>query len=195
MSKIAHRSEAKVAAVLPRAVQIRRGREHRHSVDLKLNGEPIQVHWLGEGGLRQARELIADQKNHPDVVAARRMSPGAREALSAAGVGWVDETGAAEIALRSLIVSRSGRPTEASREPPRWTPSVLAIAEALLCGGRATVDAMQIAYFVTAQDHWPLSLGGSVLVVPDRQQRGDVFHLDRVGEQAVRTNPPLGRTA
>ena len=71
------------------------------------------------------------------------MSPGARETLSAMGVGWVDETGAAEIAFGSIIVSRSGRPSQAPRKPSRWTPAVLAVAEALLCGGKATVSAVQ----------------------------------------------------
>ena len=59
---------------------------------------------LGEGGLRQARGLIAGRKDRPDLAVARVMSSGAREALSAAGIGWVDETGAAEIARGSLIV-------------------------------------------------------------------------------------------
>jgi len=118
-SDITHRSEAAVAAVLPRAVEIRRRREGDYSVALTLNGQLIEVKWLGEGGLRQVRELIAHQTDCPDVVVARRMSPGAREALSAAGIGWVDETGAAEIAAGSVIVSRSGRPTEAPRKPPR----------------------------------------------------------------------------
>ena len=142
-SDIAHRAEATVAAVLPPTVLTRRGREDGRVVDLELNGQSIQVAWLGEGGLRQAREVIASRRKRPDVVAARRMSPGAREALSAVGIGWVDETGAAEIVLESLIVSRSGRPPKAPQKPPRWTPSVLAVAEALLCGGRATVGAMQ----------------------------------------------------
>lgn len=142
-SNIAHRAEAAVAAVLPRAVCIQLGREDGRSADLILNGRGIEVKWLGEGGLRQARELIASRKNRPDVVVARRMSPGAREALSAESIGWVDETGAAEIALGSLIVSRSGRPMETPPRPPRWTPSVLAVAEALLCGRKATVGAVQ----------------------------------------------------
>ena len=101
-------------------------------------------------GLRQARELIADRERRPDVAAARRMLPGAREVLSAAGVDWVDETGAAEIAHGPLIVSRSGRPVEAPPKPPRWTPSVLAVAEALLCGKRATVGTMQKATGLSA---------------------------------------------
>ncbi len=93
--------------------------------------------------MRQARELIAKLTQHPDVAVARRMSPGAREALSVAGVGWVDETGAAEIVLESLIVSKSGHQIKKPKKPPRWTPAVLAVAEALLCGGRPTVSAMQ----------------------------------------------------
>ena len=142
-SSIAHRSETAVAAVLPRSVIVRRRRAEGHTVSLKLNGQHVTVKWIGEGGLRQARELIADRKSCPEVVVARRMSPGARETLSAVGVGWVDETGAAEIALGSLIVSRSGRPRQAPRRPPRWTPAVLAVAEALLCGGKATVSAVR----------------------------------------------------
>ena len=145
MSDVAHRSAAAVAAVLPPSVQIRRGRRDGHSIDLEVAGKRLRVAWLGEGGLRQARELIAGRTRRPDVAAARRMSPGAREALSAAGIGWVDETGAAEVARGTLIVSRSGRPVEAPPKPFRWTPSVLAVAEALLCGGRATVGAMQEA--------------------------------------------------
>ena len=140
---IAHRSEAAVAAMLPPSVRVRRNRENGYSVDLELNGEPVRVTWLGEGGLRQARELIASAKDHPDIAAARVMSPGAREALSTAGIGWVDETGAAEIARGTLIVSRSGRAPSPRRKPPHWTPAVLAVAESLLCGGRATVGTMQ----------------------------------------------------
>ena len=140
---IAHRSEIAVAAVLPPSVRICRRREGNRSVDLELNGQPFRVRWLGEGGLRQARELVAGRNNRPDVAVARRMSPGAREELSAAGIGWVDETGAAEIARGSLIVSRTGRTPASPRKPPHWTPAVLAVAEALLCGGRATVGTMQ----------------------------------------------------
>ena len=93
--------------------------------------------------MRQARELIGRQKDRPDVAVARRMSLAAREHLSAAGIGWVDETGAAEIARGSLVVSRDGHVPRSPRKPPHWTPAVLAIAEALLCGGRTTVGDMQ----------------------------------------------------
>ena len=142
-SDISRRSWTAVAAVLPPSVQVRRRRKDGHSVDLEINGEPVRVAWLGEGGLRQARELINRQKDRPDVAVARRMSLAAREHLSAAGIGWVDETGAAEIARGSLIISKDGRVQGSRRKPPHWTPAVLAIAEALLCGGRGTVGDMQ----------------------------------------------------
>lgn len=147
---IARRAEAAIAAVLPRTLQVRRGREGEHSVDLEFNGHCIEVKWLGEGGLRQVRELVSRQENRPDVVVARRLSPGGREALSDAGIGWVDETGAAEIALGTLIVSKSGRAPEATGRPPHWTPAVLAAAETLLCGGRATVGDVQRASGLSA---------------------------------------------
>ena len=140
---IAQRSETAVAAVLPPSVRIRRSHQDGHSINLALNGAPVRVTWLGEGGLRQARALIENQNERPDVAVARRMSLAAREALSAAGIGWVDETGAAEIAQGSLIISRDGRVQRSPRKPPHWTPAALAIAEALLCGGRGTVSDMQ----------------------------------------------------
>ena len=125
--------------MLPPSIRIRRGLRHGNAVDLHINGKRLRVAWLGEGGLRQARELISGPDRRPDVAAARRMSPGARAALSAEGIGWVDETGAAEIVTGPLIISRSGRPVDAAPKQPKWTPSVLAAAEALLCGTRATV--------------------------------------------------------
>lgn len=51
------------------------------------------------------------------VVAARELSPGARAALRDAGVGWVDETGAAEFALAGVVVSRTGDPFRCPDRP------------------------------------------------------------------------------
>ena len=81
---------------------------------------------------------------------ARRLSPGAREALSEAGIGWVDETGAAEIAVGSIIVSRTGRAPEPAEKRKRWTAAVTAVAEALLCGTRPTVAATASATRLSA---------------------------------------------
>lgn len=69
------------------------------------------------------------------------MSPGARAALAEEGIGWVDELGNAEISIGSLLVSRTGRTEEVPPLVPKWTPAVVAVAEALLCGVAATVAA------------------------------------------------------
>src|SRR5207245_1008692 len=44
-----------------------------------------------------------------------------------------------------IIISRSGHPHRPIEKPQQWTPSVLAVAEALLCGARATVSGIQEA--------------------------------------------------
>jgi hypothetical protein len=143
------RVEAAIRAVLPAGVRVQASPADA-SVDLIVNGVPLEVKWAGEGWLRQIRPLIDNRRRRPDIVVARRMSPGAREALSKAGIGWVDETGAAEIAIGSLIVSRTGRMEKAAEKVVRWTPSVLAVAEALLCGTKATVAATEAATGLSA---------------------------------------------
>ncbi|MGQ0617623.1 MAG: hypothetical protein ACT4PW_11645 [Acidimicrobiia bacterium] len=95
--------------------------------------------WIGEGWLRDALDALASDGRRPEVLVARRMSPGARSAAADARVGWVDESGAAEIALPGLLISRTGRKDPKIVRPPRWTPSVIGTAEALILGTRPTV--------------------------------------------------------
>jgi len=104
-----------------------------------LGGRHLYVRWVGEGNLGDVKAVIGDHDPRPDVVVGRQLSRGARDAASEAGIGWVDETGAAEIAVGQVIISRSGRPPTAIERPKRWTPAVLAVAEALLCDTKATV--------------------------------------------------------
>jgi len=129
--------------VLPRKAEVvpaeEAGKEHT-----MVNGTPLRVVWIGEGHLSDARSALGSGPDHPDIVVARRISPGAQKLLSDEGIGWVDETGAAEIALGLILVSRTGTRPEAPQETIRWTPSVFAVAEALLCGIRPTVtDAIE----------------------------------------------------
>jgi len=137
------RAEQALLAVLPRSVDVRTDAAD-DGVDVIVNGRPLQVMWAGEGQLSDVRRVLAQHVSRPDIVVARVLSPGARAELAQAGVGWVDETGAAEIALGTIIVARPGKP--AKREAPkRWTPSALAVAEAALCGVKATASAMHDA--------------------------------------------------
>jgi hypothetical protein len=105
-----------------------------------VNGEFIGVRWIGEGWLADARAVL-EALPKPDVVVGKRMSPGARDALADASIGWVDETGAAEIAIGSIIVSKSGRPVERHDQLTDWTPAALAVTEAVLSGSKPTVAA------------------------------------------------------
>jgi len=139
-NKIHTRAEEGLRAVLPRSVNLHPVQRDLN-YNLKINGTPIQVKWIGECGLRQAREMLAAPPHRPTVVVARRMSPGAREEFSKAGIGWVDETGAAEIVFGQLIVSKTGRSEPKLEKPLHWTPSVLAVTEALICGTKPTVSA------------------------------------------------------
>lgn len=133
-----------VRAVLPRAAKVRTVTTDT-GVDMIINDHLCQIKWIGNGRLVDAKRIAATRRGRPDIVVARHMSPGAREVLAEAGIGWVDETGAAEIASGMIVVSRTGRPPKPAELPKRWTPSVVAVAEALLCGVKATVAATEEA--------------------------------------------------
>ena len=138
------RAEDAVRAVLPRAAKVRVG-DNDAGVDIVVNGHPFVITWIGDGRLADAKRVVSTRRGRPDIAVARHMSPGARETLAGAGIGWVDETGAAEIAAGTIVISRPGRPPKPTGPPERWTPSVIAVAEALLCGTKATVAATEEA--------------------------------------------------
>lgn len=147
--EVGRRAKKAVLAVFPKSVKVgTRGRGA--ATALTLNSQPLAIAWIGEGRLGDARRILSQRRGHPDVVVARRMSPGARVALSEAGVGWVDETGAAEIAIGSVIISRSGTTPRPDAGITRWSAAVMAVAEALLCGAKATVSDTQTATGLSA---------------------------------------------
>ncbi len=131
------RAVSALTGVLPATVTVAR----RTDGAIDLNGTRCVLEWMGDGRLSEARGLLT-RPSLPDVVAARRMSPGARAELSDAGVGWVDESGTAEIVFGTIVVSRSRASDPARPIPTRWTPSALATAEALLCGIQPTTSAV-----------------------------------------------------
>jgi hypothetical protein len=130
--------------VLPSSVDVDVKTGSDEAADLVVAGQALNVKWAGEGNLGDVRKLAIRRKARPDVVVARHLSPASRQLLSEAGIGWVDETGAAEIAVGTLVVSRTGRP-QPTDGLKGWTPAVLAVAEALLCGVPATVSATEVA--------------------------------------------------
>ncbi len=130
-----------IIAVLPPKSDVARVRPHE-AAGLSINGQQFRVTWVGEGRPDSIRRVIAERDGGAQIVVARRLSVSAREALSEAGISWVDESGAAQISGPSIVVALSGTPPKPPSRPSGWTSSVLAIAEALLCGTKATASAM-----------------------------------------------------
>ena len=139
----ARRIETALRSVLPPGVDVRVLKKDASTVDLKVAGQKIHAQWIGAGLPGDLRSILKAKGPHPDVVVARQVSPGAREALSRQGIGWVDELGAAEIAIGTVVVSRTGRRPDPVKKPRGWTPAILSVGEALLCGTGATVAAIQ----------------------------------------------------
>ncbi len=102
------------------------------------------VGWAGEGWPSDA-ERLAGLVPGVEVVAAARLSDGARGWLEREGLGWADETGSADISLMSGLVLF--RQPHVAREPRatsmRWTRSTLTVAEAALSGTVPTVEAIE----------------------------------------------------
>lgn len=138
---------ATLAAVLPPGAIVDRHRIDSHRAEARLAHGTLSLVWLSDGySLASAREIVS-RPPWPDVVVARRLSPGVRALLSDHGIGWLDETGAAEIASGGVIVSRTGvdEPERLAPGERAWPPAVFSVCEALLTGTRATVDAVHHA--------------------------------------------------
>ena len=136
---VIHRAEAAVLAVLPSSIEaeIPKGESN---IDMIVNGQPLNIKWAGKGYLGDIRRVLGRGQPWPDIVVAQKMSPGARKELAEKGVSWVDENGSAEIMIGMIVVSRTGTPSKSRTEIKRWSPSVMAITEAILCGIKPTVS-------------------------------------------------------
>ncbi len=141
--KIATRIKAAIQAVLPPSVEIQVKKTYRDHLEVDIAGTSLLAAWAGEGWLAQINSVLERHDNPPDIVVARKMSDGGQAALKKKRIAWVDELGNAEISIGTIIVSRSGAlPTP--REPTtKWTPSVVAAAEAILCTGEATNEGIK----------------------------------------------------
>lgn len=90
---IKDRIQSAVVAVLPAGVEVLATGGDGDQIDLRINRVKIRAAWAGEGRLCHIRELLAHLPRRPDIIVARRLSPGARALLRESGAGWVDETG------------------------------------------------------------------------------------------------------
>lgn len=141
ISDLNHRVEAVFRSVLPDSVDFNLSASSSQAYDfiLSIRGKPFRVVWVSRAWL-SAIEAILSQPDRPDIVVGDHVSPASREALGAAGIGWVETSGAAQIDTDFLVVSRSGGPSRATKPRSTWTPALLGVAEAVLAGVKPTVS-------------------------------------------------------
>jgi hypothetical protein len=110
------------------------------------DGSPhVSIRWLERGSASLLHARLNDRPR-PDLLMAARMSMPAQLAATDAGVGWLDETGAAQFAVGTVVVSRTAVSVQANAQPVRrWTAATLGITEALLTGVPGTVRALSTA--------------------------------------------------
>ena len=108
---------------------------------VSVAGRRLRLRWLPVGWPRQLTEAL-EIKPRPDIVVAPQFSPGARALAGRERVGWVDESGAAEISAGTILISRTGSPATRSKARAGGRPTTLAVCEVLLTGCPATVSAV-----------------------------------------------------
>jgi hypothetical protein len=167
-------------AVLPTGTQLseRSADADRRDVVVTVAECELRLRWLPVGWPRQVHVALS-RPPRPDVLVAPSMSPGARRSAREAGIGWVDESGAAEIALPTLVVSKTGIPQTPLDANVGWRPATLAICEALLAGrAAATVE--------SAVEATGLSVGTAVTALKFLEKNGHLTSSAARGRDAAR---------
>lgn len=141
VSVIRDRALGALEAVVPPGTIVKVVGKRGRDILVSLAGRTLRLRWLPVGWPRQVTEALRS-KPRPDVIAAPRLSPGAREMARREQVGWVDESGAAEILAGTVLISRTGEPARPLDAKLGWRPATLAVCEVLLTGCPATVSAV-----------------------------------------------------
>ncbi|HEU4462383.1 MAG TPA: hypothetical protein VFR75_07315 [Solirubrobacterales bacterium] len=96
----------------------------------------LRAIWAGEGWPADVSRTLDDLPPGPLprnlVITARALSPGAIEVLAARDANWADERGRARIRDQGLLIIRDAAPESPVKPSFSWSPSAIAVAEALL---------------------------------------------------------------
>jgi hypothetical protein len=102
--------------------------------------------WAGEGWPADVERLVAAAPKI-EIVFGKQLSRGAKDWLSTHRRGWVDESGDANVFLKTgLVIVRQGQIHRKDAESHvRWTQTMVAAAEAVLAGVPPTVESVEQA--------------------------------------------------
>jgi hypothetical protein len=139
-SVMSKRALAALEAVLPAGTPVEIAQQLDQDLAVSVAGRTLRLRWLPAGWPRQVAEALR-RRPRPDIIAAPQLSPGARELAASERVGWLDESGAAEIHADALLISRSGDARKPLGAKLGWRPATLAVCEVLVAGCPATVSA------------------------------------------------------
>lgn len=177
------RAVGALEAVLRTALRARSAEGPKRDLIVTLDDKDLLVRWLTVGWPQQVEEALHDWPR-PDVIVAPRMSPGARAVARKAGVGWVDESGAADIVIRdvsgtTIIVETTGKPPVPLDSRIGWKPATLAVCEAIL-SGRATPTANSVI------EATGISMGSAVTALKFLEEDGQLVSSAARGPGAAR---------
>lgn len=142
--------EATLRKILPKSLDVKiiedlGGHDAQPEFIVRIGSMVLHLLWIRNAWLSTIERVMA-RSDRPDVLIAQRVPPASRQRLAQEGIGWVETSGAAEVAIDSLVVSRSAHARR--REYPvggRWSPATVGVAEAILLGVEPTVSATHIA--------------------------------------------------
>ena len=178
------RAVSALEAALRTTVRARRADGPKRDVVVTVDDDTeLLVRWLPVGWPRQVDEALHDHPR-PDILTAPLMSPGARNAARSAGVGWADESGAADIHIRQpsgtiIVIEIKGTPRLPLDTRLGWRPAALAVCEAIL-SGKASPTVSSI------EDTTGLSTGSVVAALKFLDQEGHLTSATARGPGAAR---------
>lgn len=130
-------------SLMPPGARISFVADKRLGTDLILHfsKNKLRARFLQHANLATIKNALS-VKPKPDVLLLPRTTPAIREFLEQSYIGWVDQSGSAQISADSLIISREKIQVLHQTGHTRWTRSMLGVSEALLTGTPGTVSAI-----------------------------------------------------
>lgn len=130
-------------AVMPPGVRATISPDARIPTDLTLHvsAHRLRARFVKHANLAEVKTALSIAPK-PRVLLLSRATPAIRQLLREHSIGWVDETGSAQIASGSLLISCEKTQVTVPKRPVRWTRSMFGVVEALLTGTPGTVASM-----------------------------------------------------